>query len=76
MGLFDFFFGKNPEAHEQLGDEHIGAGAVGDALLEYEKAIDRIEKRFPEKIHIKDRWLKKCRPPETALPEITWKMPK
>lgn len=67
MGLFDFFFGKNPEAHEQLGDEHIGAGAVGDALLEYEKAIDRIEKRFPEKIHIKDRLVEKMQTARNGL---------
>lgn len=55
MGLFDFLFGKDPEAHELKGDESSRAGAFGDALMEYEKAISRIDTRFPEKSHIRGR---------------------
>lgn len=55
MGIFDFLFGKEPEAHELKGDESSRAGAFGDALMEYEKAIDRIDTRFPEKSHLRGR---------------------
>ena len=55
MGIFDFLFGKDPEAHELKGDESSRAGAFGDALMEYEKAIDRIDTRFPEKSHLRGR---------------------
>ena len=55
MGIFDFLFGKDPEAHELKGDESSRAGAFGDALMEYEKAIYRIDTRFPEKSHIRSR---------------------
>ena len=55
MGIFDFLFGKDPEVHELKGDECSRAGAFGDALIEYEKAIYRIDTRFPEKSHIRGR---------------------
>ncbi len=55
MGLFGIFSGKSPESHEQRGDEFMNIGAFGDALMEYEKALDKIDKRFPEKAHLKGR---------------------
>lgn len=55
MGLFDIFSGRSPDSHEQRGDESMKIGAFGDALMEYEKALDKIDKRFPEKAHLKGR---------------------
>ncbi len=61
MGLFGIFSGKPPESHEHRGDEYMSSGAFGDARIEYEKALDKIEKRFPEKVHLKDRLGEKMR---------------
>ncbi len=55
MGFFGIFSGRAPESHEERGDEFMKRGAFGDALIEYEKALDKIEKRFPEKVHLTDR---------------------
>jgi len=55
MGLFRIFSGKSPEAHEQRGDDCIKSGAFGDARIEYEKAVCKIEKHFPEKAHLASR---------------------
>lgn len=55
MGFFGIFSGRSPESHEERGDEYMSNGAFGDALLEYEKALEKIEKRFPEKRHLADR---------------------
>ena len=61
MGFFDIFSGRSPDAHMHRGDEYVQAGAFGDALIEYEKALDKIEKRFPEKSHLKERLVEKMR---------------
>lgn len=61
MGFFDIFSGRSPDAHMHRGDEYVQAGAFGDALIEYEKALDKIEKRFPEKSHLKERIADKMR---------------
>lgn len=55
MGLFDLFSGRSPEFHEQRGDECTAGRDYGNALLEYEKALEKIDRRFPEKVHLKDR---------------------
>ncbi|MFO8113612.1 MAG: tetratricopeptide repeat protein [Desulfosalsimonadaceae bacterium] len=55
MGFFGIFSGRSPESHEERADAFMRSGAFGDALIEYEKALDKIEKRFPEKAHLKDR---------------------
>ncbi len=55
MGFFGIFSGRSPESHEERGDEYMTNGAFGDALLEYEKALEKIEKRFPEKQHLTKR---------------------
>lgn len=49
MGLFRIFSGKSPETHEQRGDGYVRSGAFGDARIEYEKALEKIEKHYPEK---------------------------
>ncbi len=55
MGLFGIFAGKKPEDHEQRGDQHFRDKAFGDARIEFEKALYKIETRFPEKKHLAER---------------------
>lgn len=55
MGLFNIFGGKKPEDHEEKGDEFLRNKAFGDARIEFERALDKIETRFSEKAHLKDR---------------------
>jgi tetratricopeptide (TPR) repeat protein len=69
MGLFDMFSGKSPERHEARGDEYAGNRAFGDARIEYEKALEKIEKRFPEKAHLKDRLVGKMQHASNGLAE-------
>ena len=47
MGLLSIFSGKNPESHEQKGDALFEADAYGKATVEYERALDRLEKTAP-----------------------------
>ncbi len=55
MGLFSIFSGKSPETHEQRGDKFIEIGAYGDARIEYENALHKIETKFPEKAPLIER---------------------
>ncbi len=47
MGLLGIFSGKDPENYEQKGDTLFEAGAYGKAVVEYERAQDRLEKTSP-----------------------------
>ena len=47
MGLLSIFSGKNPEDYEQKGDALFEAKAHGKAVVEYERALDRLEKTSP-----------------------------
>jgi len=47
MGLLSIFSGKDPENHERKGDALFDAGAYGKAVVEYERALDRLEKASP-----------------------------
>lgn len=54
MGFFTFLSGKSPLDIEVKGDEFFEVGEYGAAKLEYEKALDKIERRLegePEHIH-------------------------
>lgn len=55
MGLLRMFAGKSPEAHEEKGDAYARQGIFGDARIEFEKALHKIETHFPEKTHLVDR---------------------
>lgn len=55
MGLLRMFAGKSPEAHEEKGDAYARQGIFGDARIEFEKALHKIEAHFPEKSHLVDR---------------------
>ena len=47
MGLLDIFSGKDPESYEQKGDTQFEAKAYGKAIVEYERALQRLEKTSP-----------------------------
>jgi predicted Zn-dependent protease len=47
MGILSIFSGKNPENYEQKGDALFEAKAYGKAVVEYERALDRLEKTSP-----------------------------
>lgn len=53
--MFGIFSGKKPEDHEERGDECMKKEAFGDARIEFEKALGKIESRFPEKSHLAGR---------------------
>ena len=43
MSLFDIFTGKKPQAYEQKGDTYAKDGLWGNAKVEYERAMSRLE---------------------------------
>ncbi|MEN8243733.1 MAG: tetratricopeptide repeat protein [Thermodesulfobacteriota bacterium] len=47
MSLFNIFKGKTPLAYEQNGDTYAKDGLWGNAKVEYEKALNRLEKEVP-----------------------------
>ena len=44
MSFFNFFSGKKPEAYEQKGDAYAANGLWGNAKVEFERALSRLEK--------------------------------
>jgi tetratricopeptide (TPR) repeat protein len=47
MGLLNIFSGKDPEGYEKKGDDFLKTNAYGKAIVEYERALDRLEKTAP-----------------------------
>ena len=47
MGILNIFSGKNPEDYESKGDKFTETGVYGKAILEYERALERLEKTAP-----------------------------
>ena len=47
MGLLNIFSSKNPEDYESKGDKLAETGAFGKAIVEYERALARLEKTAP-----------------------------
>ena len=47
MGLLSIFSGKDPESYEQNGDALFEAKAYGKAVVEYERALDKLQKTSP-----------------------------
>ncbi len=47
MGILSIFSGKDPENYEQKGDALFEANAYGKAVVEYERALDRLGKTSP-----------------------------
>jgi len=48
MGLFKFFSGKDPEEYEKQGDAYFDIGEFGAAKLEYENALNKLQKKRPD----------------------------
>lgn len=47
MSLFKIFSGKGPEVYEQKGDAYCNDELWGNAKMEYERALSRLEKAQP-----------------------------
>jgi tetratricopeptide (TPR) repeat protein len=47
MGLLNIFSGKDPEGYEKKGDTLFKTNAFGKAIVEFERALDRLEKTAP-----------------------------
>lgn len=50
MGLLsNLFSGKSPEEIEGIADDYLSSGEFGAAKVEYDKALEKAEKKYPEK---------------------------
>lgn len=67
MGLFSFLTGKMPEEMELDGDNYVKAKEYGAAKVEFEKALNKAEKKFPEKQNLIQRLYGKIRDTKEAL---------
>jgi predicted Zn-dependent protease len=67
MGFLKIFSGKTPEEHEQKGDSLFKASAVGDAKLEYEAGLHKLEKKDPDNSDLRRRLQKKIFQSREAL---------
>ncbi len=47
MGILNFFSGKDPEDFDKKGDALFQSGAYGKAIVQYERALERLEKASP-----------------------------
>ena len=47
MGILNFFSSKEPEDFERKGDALLEIGACGKAIVEYERALEKLEKSTP-----------------------------
>jgi len=54
MGFFDFFSGSSPEKYEKNADEYVINGAYGPAKIEYEKALDKLDRKTTLKSGYRD----------------------
>ena len=67
MSVFKIFSGKSPEAHEQKGDALFAADLWGKAKVEYERALEKIEKMAPHNIDLKSRLQEKIQHARACL---------
>lgn len=67
MSFLKIFSGKTPEAHEQKGDELFAADLWGKAKVEYERALDKLDKTVPPNDNLKSRLQKKIHRAEASL---------
>ncbi|MBC2714276.1 MAG: tetratricopeptide repeat protein [Desulfobacteraceae bacterium] len=67
MGLFSFLTGKAPEEIELIGDNFFKVKEFGAAKIEYEKALNKTESRFPEKENLIQRLYEKIKNSKEAL---------
>jgi tetratricopeptide (TPR) repeat protein len=67
MSILKLFSGKTPEEHEQKGDELFAVDLWGKAKVEYERALDKLEKITPRNYELKTRLLEKILQAKEAL---------
>ena len=67
MSILKLFSGKTPEEHEQKGDELFSFDLWGKAKIEYERALDKLEKTTPQNYELKTRLQEKIYQTKEAL---------
>ncbi len=67
MGILKNFFSKDPEEYELKGDRLFKANAYGDAKLEYEAGLHKVEKKDPDNAALKKRFQEKILQSKEAL---------
>ena len=67
MGFLKLFSGRSPEEHEQKGDSLFKASAVGEAKLEYEAGLHKLEKKDPGNSDLRRRLQEKIFQSREAL---------
>jgi tetratricopeptide (TPR) repeat protein len=55
MAFLKIFSGKTPQEHEHRGDEMSAEGLWGKAMMEYQKALEKLEKTVGPNDHLKTR---------------------
>jgi len=67
MSILKLFSGKTPEEYEQKGDELLSVDLWGKAKVEYERALDKLEKITPRNYELKTRLQEKILQVKEAL---------
>jgi tetratricopeptide (TPR) repeat protein len=67
MSILKLFSGKTPEEYEQKGDELFSVDLWGKAKVEYERALDKLEKITPHNYEFKTRLQEKILQVKEAL---------
>ena len=67
MSFLKIFSGKTPEAHEQKGDELLAQDLWGKAKVEYERALDKLEKTVPQNDNLRSRLQEKIQHTKASL---------
>ena len=67
MSFLKIFSGKTPEAHEQKGDALFAHDLWGKAKVEYERALDKLEKTAPQSDNLRSRLQEKIQRTKASL---------
>ena len=67
MAFLKIFSGRSPEDYEQKGDGLFRDRSFGDAKLEYEAGLYKLEKKSPENLALKGRFQEKIIQSKEAL---------
>jgi tetratricopeptide (TPR) repeat protein len=67
VSFLKLFSGKSPEEYEQQGDELFAADLWGKAKVEYERALDKLEKTAPQNESLRSRLQEKIRHTKASL---------
>jgi tetratricopeptide (TPR) repeat protein len=67
MSFLRIFSGKTPEEYEQKGDELFADDLWGKAKVEYERALDKLEKTVPQNDSLRSRLQEKIQHTKASL---------